>query len=96
LLNFIKFLQRSITEKKIRKSSKYADLIVDIQNSLVSTYNALPEKAESINFNIVPKKAEQLRKIVGDKKVRLSVTYIKRFIGMYGKETEDKAQKLGI
>jgi hypothetical protein len=94
LLNFIKFLQRSIAEKKIRKTSKYADLIVDIQNSLVSTYNALPEKAESINFNIVPKKAEQLRKIVGDKKVRLSVTYIKRFIGMYGKETEDKAQKL--
>lgn len=94
LLNFIKFLQRAITEKKIRKTSKYADLILDIQNSLVSTYNALPEKAESINFNIVPKKAEQLRKIVGDKKVRLSATYIKRFIGMYGKETEDKAQKL--
>jgi hypothetical protein len=58
LLNFIKFLQRAITEKRIRKTSNYADLILDIQNSLVSTYNALPEKAESINFNIAPKKVE--------------------------------------
>lgn len=94
LLNFIKFLQRSITEKKIRKTSKYADIIVDIQNNLVSTYNALPEKAESIKFNLVPKKAEELKKIVDDKRVRLSVTYIKRFISLYGKETEEKAQKL--
>ena len=94
LLNFIKALQRAITEKKIRKTSKYADIIVDIQNKLVSTYNALPEKMEGIKFTLVPKKAEELKKLVGDKKVRLSVTYIKRFIGLYGKETKDKAEKL--
>lgn len=94
LLNFIKALQRAITEKKIRKTSKYADIIVDIQNNLVSTYNALPEKAEGIKFTLVPKKAEELKNLVGDKKVRLSVTYIKRFIGLYGKETKEKAEKL--
>jgi signal recognition particle GTPase len=94
LLNFIKALQRAITEKKIRKTSKYADIIVDIQNNLVSTYNALPEKMEGIKFTLVPKKAEELKKLVGDKKVRLSVTYIKRFIGLYGKETKEKVERL--
>lgn len=94
LLNFIKYLQRAITEKKIRKTSTYANVIVDIQNNLVSTYNALPEKMEGIKFSLVAKKADELRKIVGDKRVRLSVTYIKRFISLYGKETKDKAEKL--
>lgn len=94
LLNFIKSMQRAITEKKIRKNSKYADIIVDIQNNLVSTYNALPEKMEGIKLTLVPKRAEELKKLVGDKKVRLSVTYIKRFIGLYGKETKEKVEKL--
>jgi hypothetical protein len=94
VLNFIKALQKAITEKKIRKTSKYAEIITNIQNNLVSTYNSLPDKAEEIKINIDPKRVAQLQKLVGGKKIRLSVMYIKRFIGLYGRITIEKAERL--
>ncbi len=94
VLTFIKSLQKAITDKQIRKTSKYAHEIEDIQTSLVKLYNSASGTIEGFKISLYPKKVDELQKIVGDKKVRLSVIYIKRFIGLYGKETKEKAQRL--
>ena len=94
VLNFLKSLQRAITEKQIRKTSKYADIIERIQKNLIKLINGTPDSVEVIKIKLEQKALDELQKIVGDKKVRLSVTYIKRFIGLYGKETKEKAKKL--
>ena len=94
LLSFIKTLQRAITDKQIRKTSKYASLIEQIQANLIKAYNSTPDSKPEIKINLAPEKVQELEKIVGNKKVRLSVTYIKRFIGFYGNETKEKAQRL--
>ena len=94
ILNFIKSLQRAITDKQIRKTSKYADIIERIQKNLIKSYNSISGDNGSIKINLTNESKEKLEKIVGSKKVRLSVTYIKRFIGLYGKETKDKVSRL--
>jgi pantothenate kinase-related protein Tda10 len=94
ILNFIKSLQKAITDRQIRKSSKYADVIEKMQNNLVKLYNTTSESIEGIRISLESKAINELQNIVGDKKVRLSVTYIKRFIGLYGKETKEKVTRL--
>lgn len=94
VLNFIKSLQRAITEKQIRKTSKYADIIERMQKSLIKLFNGTPDSVEGIKITLEQKTIDELKKIVGDKRVRLSVTYIKRFIGLYGRETKEKAKRL--
>lgn len=94
ILNFIKSLQKAIADRQVRKSSKYADVIEKIQNNLVKLYNTTPDSVKGIKISLDSKIINELQKIVGNKKVRLSVTYIKRFIGLYGKETKEKVTRL--
>jgi archaellum biogenesis ATPase FlaH len=87
ILTFIKALQRSIVQKLIRKTSPLADEIEMIQNKLVQAYNKM--KGEE-SFAINEKDLHRLVAIAGGEKVYPSITVIKRFIGLQGKDDEKK------
>ena len=93
ILNFIKALQKAITEKLIRKTSKYANEINHIQTELIKLYN-MDNLAEPFEITLDGSWFDKIKKIIDSKKVRLSVTYIKRFIGMFGGVTKEKAERL--
>jgi archaellum biogenesis ATPase FlaH len=87
ILAFIKALQRSIVQKLIKKTSPLAEEIEMIQNKLVQAYNKM--KGEE-SFAINEKDLNHLVSIAGGEKVYQSITVIKRFIGMQGKDDEKK------
>lgn len=92
ILAFINALQRAIVERRIRKTSSYAKEIEFIQATLVRIYKEIKEPAV---ININEKTLEKLAAIAGSEKIRLSINYMKRFIGMQGKNIDkEKAQRL--
>jgi hypothetical protein len=92
ILNFINALQKAIIEKKIRKTSPYAKEISYIQDNLVRLYNSMSGKVE---IKVRDKVLKNFLTIAGSQTVRLSVNYLKRYIGIQGKHiNKEKAQKL--
>lgn len=92
VLSFINSLQKAIVEKRIRKTSHYAEQIKYIQNSLIKVYNSM---GKSTTLKIRDNVLAEMLGIAGSEKVRLSISYLKRYIGMQGKEiTKEKAEKL--
>lgn len=92
VLLFINQLQKAITEKKIRKTSKYAREIKNIQDELVKLYNHMQEQAK---VEIKESTFNRYHKIAYGQKVMLSISFIKRFIGIQGKkDVKEKAQRL--
>lgn len=92
LLRFINSLQKSILEKKIRKTSAWADEIRFIQEMLINTYNSM---GKSITIQLKPDTKERMGAILGEEKVWPSISFIKRYIGLNGKSgIKEKAKKL--
>jgi hypothetical protein len=92
ILLFINGLQRAITEKRIRKTSKYAKQVIHIQDQLVNLYNEMPEQ---IKVEIDAKIFDNYSLIANSEKSLLSITYIKRFISLHGKtDVKVKAKRL--
>ncbi|MBT3301181.1 MAG: hypothetical protein HN381_02090, partial [Bacteroidetes bacterium] len=92
VLLFISALQKAITEKKIRKTSKYAKEIKHIQDELVKLYNKMREQAK---IEIKESTFNAYHKIAYGQKVMLSVSLIKRFIGIQGKkDVKERAERL--
>lgn len=92
LLRFINSLQKAIVEKRIRKTSAYADHIRTIQKKLIDTYNSMKAK---IAIELKPETLEELSKLVGTEKVLVSVGFIKRYIGLNGKTgIKEKAKQM--
>lgn len=87
ILAFIKALQRSIVQKLVRKTSPLAGEIEMIQNKLIQVYNKM--KGEE-SFGINEKDLNRLIAIAGGEDVYPSITAIKRFIGLQGKDDEKK------
>lgn len=87
ILAFIKALQRSIVQKLVRKTSPLAGEIEMIQNKLIQVYNKM--KGEE-SFGINEKDLNRLVAIAGGEEVYPSITAIKRFIGLQGKDDEKK------
>jgi hypothetical protein len=99
LLNLLSGLQKAILEKRIRKTSKYKDEIEQIQKTLVEVTNnmrRIPFADKRIKqINLKPEVLKHLREIAGSQAVRLSVNYLKRYVGIQGKFlTKEKAQRL--
>ena len=92
VLSFLNTLQKAILEKRIRKTSPFAKEIEYIQNNLTKLYNVMGKKVEwEINEEVL----EKFLAIAGSEKIRLSITYLKRYIGIQGKKlTKEKAIKL--
>lgn len=92
ILNFINALQRAIVEKRIRKTSSFAEQVNYIQDSLVKTYNKM---GSSTIIKIRDTVLSEMMQLAGSEKVRLSVAYMKRYISIQGKQiTKEKAAKL--
>lgn len=90
--SFIRSLQKAIVEKRIRKTSRYANVIREIQAQLVSTYKKM---ANTISFEFEPKDLNRYYKIAGAEVVMPSVRFIKAFVGLTGKEiSKHKAKNL--
>ncbi|OJW31532.1 MAG: hypothetical protein BGO54_13805 [Sphingobacteriales bacterium 46-32] len=92
LLRFINSLQKAILEKRIRKTSPYAEQIKSIQDKLVETYNNMKAK---ITIQLKPGTYDEFKKLTGEEKVMPSINFIKRYIGMNGKTgMKEKAKQL--
>jgi len=92
VLGFLNSLQKAIIEKRIRKSSPYAEEIKIIQEKLVQTYNAMNT---SIQIHLKPETMEKMIKLVKSEKIMPSIKFIKRYVSLQGKAgIKDKAKKL--
>jgi hypothetical protein len=92
ILHFINALQKAILEKRIRKNSTHAKEITYIQDNLIKLYNTMGSKTE---IKVNDKVLKNFLEIAGSQKVRLSVNYLKRYIGIQGKHiNKEKAKKL--
>ena len=82
-------LQKAIIEKKISKTSSYADIIMKIQKNLISILDA----KGSVTIDI--ENIDTLKEICKDYKVMPNVQLIKSYIAIQGKErVKDKAKIL--
>jgi hypothetical protein len=92
VLRFINSLQKAIVEKRIRKTSPYAEQVKYIQERLIEVYNTMKAK---IAFELKPETYEALKNLTGSEKVLPSIGFIKRYISMNGKQgMKDKAKQL--
>lgn len=92
VLRFVNSLQKSIVERKIRKSSPYAEQVKFIQSRLIETYNTMKAK---IKIELKADTLEKLKEIISEEKVLPSINFIKRYIGMNGKPgMKDRAKHL--
>lgn len=92
ILRFVNSLQKAIVEKRIRKTSTYAEQVKYIQARLIEVYNTMKAK---IKLELKPETYESLKKIAGDEKIMSSVSFIKSYINMNGKlGMKKKADKL--
>ncbi|MBS1634221.1 MAG: ATP-binding protein, partial [Bacteroidetes bacterium] len=82
ILRFINSLQKAIVEKRIRKTSPYAEQIRMIQGKLINVYNSMKAK---ITIELKPDTYEKLKELTKKEKVIPTVNFIKSYINMNGK-----------
>lgn len=82
ILRFINALQKAILEKKIRKTSQYAEQIKFIQKKLIETFNSM---GKQVTIQFKESTVEALKTVAGDEAVLSSVSLIKRYINLNGK-----------
>jgi hypothetical protein len=82
IIRFINALQKSIIERKVRKSSIYAKDIEYIQNDLIMVYNRMSSKTL---YYIPDDKLVKLEAIVDGEKIYPSIQYIKKYLSLVGK-----------
>jgi len=86
---FINSLQRAITEKRIRKSSSFANEITELQNDLIKLYGSLKTN-KSIIVVIGEQKRTHLLNCAGKQQLMYSVRFIKSYISLQGKRINNK------
>lgn len=92
ILHFINALQRAILEKRVRKTSPYADEVMQMQKQLLSAYKVM--KSEH-RFELGASTLKRCMEIVGSSRIRSSTQLLKRFISIQGRYfTKDKAKTL--
>jgi len=91
ILRFINSLQKAIVERRIRKTSPYAEQVKYIQEKLIDVYNTMKAK---IKLELRPETYDALKKLTGSEKVLASIGFIKRYISMNGKPAMKEKAKL--
>jgi hypothetical protein len=92
ILRFINSLQKAIVEKRIRKTSSYAEQIRYVQERLIDVYNTMKAR---ITLELKPETYEEFKKLAGSEKVMASVNFIKSYIRLNGKPgMKQKADQL--
>ncbi len=90
---FIKALQRSIVGKEIRRTSPFAEEIIDMQNRLVDKYNQM-EDDKLYPVGIADDRLTKLKDIIEGEKIYKTVLLFKRFIGLQGKDNRKSIANL--
>ncbi|CAN0092768.1 unnamed protein product [Chrysoparadoxa australica] len=83
VLRLLSSLQKAILEKRIRKTSKYANEIRQIQTQLIAATERMGEEAI---INIEKKNLENYQKIAGANSVLTSIALLKRFVAIHGRK----------
>jgi len=92
IASFLASLQRAIIKHQIGKDNSYSKEIEHIQQQLIRTLKIM---GAEVKINIKPESLEKYIRIAESEKIRLSVAYIKRFIGLADKtEVREKAERL--
>ena len=98
ILSFLNALQRAILEKRIRKTSPFAQEIKYIQHALVKLHNHLllpKNKNKTAKIRINDRVFKFLNNIASKERGMLSIAYLKRYIGIQGKHlTKEKVERL--
>ncbi|WP_343636278.1 hypothetical protein [Fluviicola sp.] len=81
---FINALQKAMTEKRIRKTSKYATEILEIQDLLLSLYTKLKGR-KAIKVEIGEERRSHFLTITGKQRLLPSVRIIKSYISLQGR-----------
>lgn len=79
ILSFINSLQKAIIEKRIRKSSPYADQIEQIQEVLIKAYYKMKNKAV---FEVDQTSLTRMKHLVDSEQLIASIPFIKRYVGL--------------
>lgn len=87
ILALLKGLQKAIVQKLIKKTSPLAKEIQAIQDKLVNLYNAMKG---DLKIEINGKELAKLVVIAGGEEVYPSINIMKRYIGLQGKEAEQR------
>lgn len=90
---FIRALHKSIVDKEIRKTSKYAGHIMKMQDKLCRLYNHMSE-GEILTLEIDNNWKDELSAIFSREKVYKSVMLIKNYIDLEGKRAPEKVELL--
>ncbi|MBD3637411.1 MAG: hypothetical protein HUJ25_08670, partial [Crocinitomicaceae bacterium] len=90
---FISALQKAIREKRIRKTSKYAREILDIQSVLIKLHGRFSSDKDEIKMNLPPKTKANYLKILGKQVELPSVKLIKSYINLQGKTIPNRKAK---
>lgn len=92
LLRFINALHKAMLEKRIRKTSPYANQIMIIQDKLVKTFNTM---TKATVVPISDEVLEEFKELIKSEKVYPSIQLIKRYVNLNGKfGVKDKARQL--
>lgn len=92
---FVNAIQRSIRERRIRKTSPYAKEIMLIQDELIKLHSAFKNDDQIITIDISEKTRTKFFKVIGKEVELLSVKLIKSYIGLQGRIVENiKASRL--
>lgn len=92
LLSLIKSLNKAISERLIRKTSKYAEEIEYVQDKLYNWYEVLGD-AEEREVEIEDKMYNKLHEIAYSEKKLQSITYIQQYLNIQGKTRVKTAAK---
>jgi hypothetical protein len=96
ILGFIRNLQKAMVQRVIRKTSKYAKIIMEIQKELIAKYKKPTKKPnENIVFNHDHKTLLKYLKIAGAEYLLPSVRFIKSYFNIRQSNlTKEKANSL--
>lgn len=86
---FVNALQRSIRERKIRKTSPYAKEILLVQDELIRMHGSFKNDDQQIVVDISEKTRVRFFRILGKQVELLSVKLIKSYIGLQGRIVEN-------
>lgn len=91
----IDYVQKAAIEKRIRKTSEYADEIMDIQRMLIKAYNTAIQFEGGLKTELDEAKKKRLIRIVTNYEPLKSVALVKQYISLDNhKQTPQKAKAL--
>ena len=92
VMRLLSSLQKAMLEKRIRKTSPYANEMLQIQDQLISCAERMGEEAE---ISIASKHLEHYKEITSSQRIRDSIALLKRFVAIHGREgMEERAERL--